>query len=279
MLSIGFEKLIRWMNGAGVVWIFAIMLMICADIVGRNVFDSPIAFVPEAVSLSLVGCVFLQLAYALHQNRLTRAEFLLNKFQDSHPALILGWKTLLAVLAVAILLLMTIGAWPDFVRAFRTAEFAGVEGNFTIQVWPIKLIIVVGALIAACECLREAFHGDAARSSSQVNASGVSQRSWAGVGVVLLLAAGVAILWLGNFSQQTVGGFMIAGVLLLIALGMPIAIALLITGFVGLAVLKQDFGIATRTLSLAAEGTISEYVFATVPLIPLPGVPGVSILG
>ena len=271
MLSIGFEKLIRWMNGAGVVWIFAIMLMICADIVGRNVFDSPIAFVPEAVSLSLVGCVFLQLAYALHQNRLTRAEFLLNKFQDSHPALILGWKTLLAVLAVAILLLMTIGAWPDFVRAFQTAEFAGVEGNFTIQVWPIKLIIVVGALIAACECLREAFHGDAVGSSSPVNAGDLSQRSWAGVGVVLLMAAGVAILWLGNFSQQTVGGFMIAGVLLLIALGMPIAIALLITGFVGLAVLKQDFGIATRTLSLAAEGTISEYVFATVPLFVLMG--------
>jgi C4-dicarboxylate transporter DctM subunit len=52
---------------------------------------------------------------------------------------------------------------------------------------------------------------------------------------------------------------------------MPIAIALLLVGFLGLALIKQDFHIATRTLALAAEGTISEYVFATVPLFVLMG--------
>jgi C4-dicarboxylate transporter DctM subunit len=46
---------------------------------------------------------------------------------------------------------------------------------------------------------------------------------------------------------------------------------LLFSGFLGLALVKHDFGIATRTLALAADGTISDYVFATVPLFVLMG--------
>src|SRR5690606_6194457 len=37
------------------------------------------------------------------------------------------------------------------------------------------------------------------------------------------------------------------------------------------ALLKRDFEVATKTLALAAEGTVSEYVFATVPLFVLMG--------
>ncbi len=254
-----FATLMRWMNGAGVVWIFAIMFMICADIVGRNVFDTPIAFVPEAVALSLVGCVFLQLAFAIYDDKLTRAEFLIWRISASRPALVRGWDGVMAVMAAVILLLMTVGAWPDFTRAFATAEFAGVEGIFKISVWPIKLIIVAGAAVAALECLMQFGRGSS------------DARSWASLVVPLVLAVVAAWLWLADVPQQTVGTFMIVAVLALIALGMPIAVALLITGFLGLAILKQDFGVATRTLSLAAEGTISEYVFAPVPLFVLMG--------
>ncbi|MDX1563261.1 MAG: TRAP transporter large permease subunit, partial [Gammaproteobacteria bacterium] len=42
-------------------------------------------------------------------------------------------------------------------------------------------------------------------------------------------------------------------------------------GFLGLAVLRHDFGVATKTMALAAEGTVSEYVFASVPLFVLMG--------
>ena len=59
--------------------------------------------------------------------------------------------------------------------------------------------------------------------------------------------------------------------LVFIAIGVPISIALLSVGFAGLALVKRDFGIATDTLSLAAQGTVAEYVFATVPLFVLMG--------
>jgi tripartite ATP-independent transporter DctM subunit len=64
---------------------------------------------------------------------------------------------------------------------------------------------------------------------------------------------------------------MIVLVVAAIVLGLPIAFALLLAGFLGLALIKHDFTIAARTLALAADGTVSDYVFATVPLFVLMG--------
>ena len=69
------------MNGIGVVWVFALMFLICADIIGRTLFDSPLQAVPEIVAFSLIACVFLQLAFATKMNRLTRVEFLVEKLK------------------------------------------------------------------------------------------------------------------------------------------------------------------------------------------------------
>ncbi len=258
-----FVRLISLMNGAGVVWFFALTFLICADIVGRAVFDSPIRGVAEMVSLSLVASVFLQLAFAIHQQRLTRAEFLLDRFEARDPKLAHDWNGVVAVVGLAMSFIIAIGILPDFLRAFATREFAGVEGIFVIRVWPIKLIIFLGAAVAACECGRRAW--------SEFRSEGASHSR----GLVLIVPALVLILttllWTSGAEPRIVGGFMIALVLGLIGLGMPIAIALLLVGFLGLAVLKQDFEVATRTLALAADGTISEYVFAAVPLFVLMG--------
>ena len=89
--------------------------------------------------------------------------------------------------------------------------------------------------------------------------------------IVATVAASVAATWAAGLSDRAIGALAIVAVLAFIALGMPIAIALLSVGFAGLGLLKRDFGIATDTLSLAAQGTISEYVFATVPLFVLMG--------
>lgn len=263
------ESAMRWMNSAGVVWIFAIMFLICADILGRNLFDRPVRGVPELVSLSLVASVFLQLAYAVHQSRLTRAEFLLARLEGRAPAFADAWKSMLAAAAAIIFALLAVGAWPDFWRALRTSEFAGVEGIFTVRVWPIKLLIVVGSIVVAFESVRS-FAASLSAGPSDPRARRGTGR-WLSLLIPAALIVVIAALWFGSFEPRTIGAAMIVAVLALIALGVPIAIALLIIGFLGLAILKQDFWIATRTLSLAAEGTISEYVFATVPLFVLMG--------
>jgi C4-dicarboxylate transporter, DctM subunit len=260
-----FSRLIVWMNGAGVVWIFALMFLICADIVGRTVFDHPIRGVTEIVSLSLIASVFLQVAYALHTDRLTRAEVLFSKIEAGSPALARDWTALLLFVAGVMFVLIAAGSWPGFIRAVRTSEFAGVEGIFTIPVSPIKLILIVGSIVTAAECLRRAVGG----LLRPVAGGGLPR--WLVLAVPLLVLAVCALLWSPSVEPKTIGTVMIALTLTLIALGMPIAISLMFVGFLGLALLKQDFGVATRTLALAAEGTISEYVFAAVPLFVLMG--------
>ena len=252
------------MNGAGVVWIFALMFLICADITGRTLFDSPLQAVPEIVALSLIACVFLQLAFAASMGRLTRAEILIAHLRRERPVAALSFETLFALLGAAVLSLLAAGAWPDFWRAFRTGEFVGVEGIYTLPITPIKLIVVIGSVAAALGFLTQLRSGG--------RSDGHSARGWAhGAGLLAVVVLAVAVAWRIGLSDRLIGGLAILSVLGFIALGMPIAIALLSVGFAGLALLKRDFGIATDTLSLAAQGTISEYVFATVPLFVLMG--------
>ena len=265
-----FTKLMRWMNGAGVVWIFALTFLICADIVGRELFDSPITGVPEMVALSLVACVFLQLAYAIHESRLTRAEMLVAKLEQRSPATAEAWSALLAGVGIVMFALIAAGMWPDFVRALATSEFAGVEGLFKITVWPIKFLIFLGAVVAALEYLRQRLASS--RRASRLASAGDAARSRTVVLVVPVLVAVLFVgLWTTAVEPRVIGVFMIVVVLALIALGMSIAMALFLVGFLGLALLRHDFTVATRTLALAAEGTVSDYVFATVPLFVLMG--------
>src|SRR5690606_14901548 len=264
------DRLIVLMNGAGVVWVFALTFLICADIIGRTVFDSPIRGVTEIVSLSLVASVFLQVPYAVNRDRLTRAHVLLDRLDRGAPAAAHRWRLVVAAVGAALFALVAIGEWPDMARAFATREFAGVAGPFTMRVWPLKANIVRGAAAAGMECVRHlaASVSPAAGARPVRGARGI--RWFALLGPLAVVAVSL-IVWFGGAEPRTIGGLMIGAVLVMIALGMPIAIALLLTGFVGLGLLKHDFGIATRTLALAAEGTVSEYVFATVPLFVLMG--------
>jgi C4-dicarboxylate transporter DctM subunit len=256
-----FERFVGALNAAGVVWVFALMFLISADIAMRTLLDSPIAGVTEIVSLSLVACVFLQLAHAALNGRLMRVEMFLAPLERRAPAAASAWHVLFSLLGAALLAAIVLGAWPDFVGAWATNEFAGVENIFTMPVWPIKGLIVVGSAVAAAVLLRQL-----AAAAKTADSSG-----WPVLAAVAALAVVVAALWLGDAEPRTIGIAMIALVVALIVLGLPIAFALLLTGFVGLALVKQDWRIATLTLGLAADGTVSDYVFATVPLFVLMG--------
>ena len=143
-LPFGLQRLTRALNALGTLWIVALMLLINADVLGRNVMNAPVRGVTELVALSIVGIVFLQLADTLHTGRFTRADVLLDRLKRTRPV---AAALLQAVFHGAGALLMAVilwAAWAPLVESVRIREYVGAIGDFTAPVWPVRLIMLIG---------------------------------------------------------------------------------------------------------------------------------------
>ncbi len=69
----------------GTAWIFVLMLLVVADVLGRNFLDAPITGVAEFAARSVASIVFLQLAAAICTGRMTRSDFLLRMLGRRSP--------------------------------------------------------------------------------------------------------------------------------------------------------------------------------------------------
>lgn len=153
-----FGALSAGLNALGTLWIFALMLLINADVLGRNFFLRPIAGVAEIVSLSIVGIVFLQLSNTLRSDRLTRSDMLLNLLQRRAPRLVLFIEVLFNLAGAFTLWVLVQASWPRFMTALARGETVGITGHFVAPTWPIKLILVVGAIALLVQFLFHAVY-------------------------------------------------------------------------------------------------------------------------
>ena len=146
IISRGFSAFVAGLNSVGTVLIFAIVILINLDVFFRFVFNAPIDGVTELVELSIVAIVFLQLSDAVRNGRLTRSDGLYSRIQEKSPRVghILGALFDLA----GALFFMTIiaGSIPRFIDAWERGYYSGNKGIFVVPVWPVRLIIVIGAV-------------------------------------------------------------------------------------------------------------------------------------
>ena len=149
-------SLIAIMNGAGSALIVVITLLICADIIGRGVFNSPVAGVAEMVSLSIVAIVFLQLAQAVRSNALARTDILLSAVEQKSPRLGALLHTIYDVIAALLFSALAYGSFARFLDAWSSNEHVGVYGLFTAPVWPVVAIVVLGSTIAVLQFILHA---------------------------------------------------------------------------------------------------------------------------
>ncbi len=138
-------------NIAGSLLIFALMLLIGADVLGRNLFGAPISGVPEMVKLSIVAIVFLQAPQALKAGRMTRSDALLNSLNARLPRVGATLETLFDVAAIYVVGAIFYATYPIFVRSWVRADFVGAVGDFTAPTWPVKLMILIGASLLALQ--------------------------------------------------------------------------------------------------------------------------------
>ncbi len=144
------------MSAVGTASIGALMLLIVADVIGRNFLDAPITGVSEIAARTVVAIVFLQVPAAILQLRLTRADFLVRRLQSSSPRLVAWLEALFCIAGAIVFALILWASWPKFLSAWQTAEFFGVQGVWTIPTWPFRGIAILGCLVAALAALYRA---------------------------------------------------------------------------------------------------------------------------
>ncbi|NRB17041.1 MAG: TRAP transporter small permease [Rhodobacteraceae bacterium] len=144
-LKWGLQIVLNAVAAIGTVWIFAIMLLIVADVVGRNFLATPITGVAEIAARSVVAIVFLMLPAAALNGSLIRADFLLRGLRRYAPRAVHLLDALFALVGTVLFALVAIAAWPDTYEAWVTSEFFGVRGVWTLPTLPFHLLVVLGS--------------------------------------------------------------------------------------------------------------------------------------
>lgn len=166
--------IVEGLAALGTILIGFLMVIICADIVARNLMGSSLPLITELGALTLVMIVYLQLAATVRADRMARTEIFYLAFRESRPR---AGALLSAAFDLAGGLLIGLIAWSTInilQKDLASAEFIGVPGIATMPTWPFRALILVGVTVAAVEfllrtlaALREGYGGTRSQGSGQ----------------------------------------------------------------------------------------------------------------
>jgi TRAP-type mannitol/chloroaromatic compound transport system permease small subunit len=148
-----FATVISVLNASGSAWTVVLMVLICVDVVARAGLNHPIKGVSEIVGLSLVACVFLQLPHILASGRLTRVELFIDPLTARHPARGHALQALYYLIGTAVMVLILAASVTRFVDVWKSNDYIGSKAHFTAPVWPVQLMIIVGAAFTIIQFL------------------------------------------------------------------------------------------------------------------------------
>ena len=265
-------------SGAASVWIFCLMILICADIIGRTFLNAPVQGVSEIVANSIVAIVFLQAAHTLMSGRMTRTDILIGKLEEHRPFAAAAIRVFFHLAGIAVFALIAQGTWPKLTDAWVENEFFGAQGVFTAPVWPIKACLFGGSILTcvafAMQVLKDIkeliSHGRVAPLKIRHSVI-TTPRGWQFIiAFAAMLAIGYALFW-SDLGRIEIGIAAIIFMLLLIFSGAHIAVVLIVLSFLGIWLIRDNPKVAMRSLALAADGAINRYLFGVVPLFVLMG--------
>ncbi|MEW6666121.1 MAG: TRAP transporter small permease [Thermodesulfobacteriota bacterium] len=141
----GFIKFVSTLNAVATLWIFLLMFLTTADVLGRVLFNMPITGTPELIKVSLVGILFMQLPHAFWMKRHIRSELILMKLGPAGRAL---FNCLAYLLGAAVFIGIFATSWSATVTAWDILEYEG-EGALRVPVYPVRTILLLGSLITA----------------------------------------------------------------------------------------------------------------------------------
>lgn len=136
-------------NAAGTLVVLALVALVNYDVVARGVFNAPFMGAVELVQFSLVMIVFLQLPDVVRVNRLTASDGFLLVIGGRYPRLVRALRLFINGLSAAFMALVAVAIFPEFTEMWHTNDFFGIPGVFTAPWWPVKLVILLSAILAA----------------------------------------------------------------------------------------------------------------------------------
>jgi tripartite ATP-independent transporter DctM subunit len=271
-LGTAFDALISALNAVGTVWIFVIMVLINADVFARFLFNHPINGVPLIIELSIVAIVFLQLASALRSERMTRSDVLIGRLLTQRPQLGLSLQAIYHALGAVLMGLLFFYSVPLFEKAWRLGTYTGVEGDFTVPVWILKLVILIGVAVCGIQFLRQI-----ALVLGGIGAAirdGKRDRGAPWIAILFTAAVAAALFGLGFFASLSpvqLGLLSVLFVLLLVYVGVHVGVALALLSFICVWQLRDNIQVAGTLLALSAAESLKRYEFGVIPLFVFMG--------
>lgn len=145
--GIFFDRIVRLLNGIGTLWILAILILINADVFGRNVLHAPINGVIEMIEISMIAIVFLQLGDATRVGRLTRSDGFFGLVKAKWPRVGYAMGSFFDLLGALFMFFILYGTWPALIEAWTLNDYIGNEGVFTAPKWPMIFILILGSFV------------------------------------------------------------------------------------------------------------------------------------
>ena len=134
-------------NIIGTILIIFIMIIVNADVIGRELFLMPISGVPMMVSMSIVAIVFLQTPQTFNRGRLTQNVAILNAIGRRTPLVKLLLDITYSIAAFFLILQIFKSTYPLFIKSWVRNTYEGTIGDFTAPIWPIKFVILLGCFL------------------------------------------------------------------------------------------------------------------------------------
>lgn len=135
------------MNVAGTITVLGLVLLTNYDAAARGLFSKPFAGVHEITEFAVVLIVFLQLPDVVRVDRLTRSDGLLTVLGPKFPRVADGLRRVINLASAVFLTLVVMAVWPDFLGKWNDNSFFGTRGVFTIPWWPLKLTVLISAVL------------------------------------------------------------------------------------------------------------------------------------
>ena len=137
------------LNAVGTAWVAALTLLVCADILGRVLFQYPLAGVPEIVKVSIVAIVWLQIPHTLRIGGHLRSDIVLRALSGRGRAIVNLFSYALGALIFG---LLVYSGWDTMILAWELGEFEG-ELPVRVPTYPLRSIVLLGAGLTCLQFL------------------------------------------------------------------------------------------------------------------------------